>query len=165
MTGTFKIGYRTDVRRMGACVILAFNFLCYGPSSVPSAQALESHLVDRPRRPLFAALTLNTMPTGTREVAEILEVLPLLNELYDNDHRPAMERKIILRQKIQETILESYLDAASVLAECDREQVHLETLDDLSDEITMIADVASVSDLLVHHLRDLLRMIDSDIVQ
>jgi hypothetical protein len=39
------------------------------------------------------------------------------------------------------------------------------TLDDLSDEITMIADVAAVSDLMVHHLRDLLRMIDSDVLE
>ena len=39
------------------------------------------------------------------------------------------------------------------------------TLDDLSDEITMISDVAAVSDLMVHHLRDLLRMIDSDVLK
>ena len=39
------------------------------------------------------------------------------------------------------------------------------TLDDLSDEISMIEDISAVSDLLVHHLRDLQRMIDSDILE
>ena len=39
------------------------------------------------------------------------------------------------------------------------------TLDDLSDQIAMIADVAAASDLMVHHLRDLMRMIDTDAIE
>jgi hypothetical protein len=96
--------------------------------SALSANGLESQLKDRPRRPLFVALTLNSMPEYTRQVAEELEVMPLLTELYDKNNPASTERKIILRQKIQEAILESYFDAASVIAECEREQGYLEAL-------------------------------------
>jgi hypothetical protein len=51
-----------------------------------------------------------------------------LEELYNQEHPATIERKVVLHEKIQETILESYFDAASVLAECEREQVYLESL-------------------------------------
>jgi hypothetical protein len=38
------------------------------------------------------------------------------------------------------------------------------TIGDLTDEINMISDVSAVASLMVHHLRDLLRMIDSDVI-
>ena len=98
-----------------------------------AARALEtvsgkSQLVDRPRRVLLVNLTLKTMPDATREVAEQLEIMPLLSELYNSDQPPAAERKVVLRQKILETILESYFDAASVQAEADREGLRLQAL-------------------------------------
>ncbi len=129
MSGNFNFvkrtsGNRTGGKRLSAITLLALCLL----GQAPSALALESQLVDRPRRPLFAALTIRTMPPATMEVAELLEVMPLLNELYDGDHAPSPGRKAVLRGKIQETLLESYFDAASVLAECEREQGHLESL-------------------------------------
>jgi hypothetical protein len=39
------------------------------------------------------------------------------------------------------------------------------TIGDLTDEINMISDVSAVASLMVHHLRDLLRMIDSDVLE
>lgn len=59
-------------------------------------------------------------------MAEQLEIKPLLDELYTPGTTP--ERRAIIRQKINETILESYFDAASVQAEAEREQNRLEAL-------------------------------------
>ncbi|MBS1990533.1 MAG: hypothetical protein JSS83_08450 [Cyanobacteria bacterium SZAS LIN-3] len=84
--------------------------------------------MDRPRQALFATATLKTMELPTREVAEQLEIMPLLNELYNTETPATPERKAILREKIQETILESYFDAASVQAEADRETIRLGAL-------------------------------------
>ncbi|MBS2008695.1 MAG: hypothetical protein JST01_16725 [Cyanobacteria bacterium SZAS TMP-1] len=84
--------------------------------------------MDRPRQALFATATLKTMELPTREVAEQLEIMPLLNELYNTETPATPERKSILREKIQETILESYFDAASVQAEADRETIRLGAL-------------------------------------
>src|SRR5262249_33111565 len=46
---------------------------------------------------------------------------PLLVELYDKRNELSKERRTELRQKIRETILESYFDAASVQGEANRE--------------------------------------------
>ena len=38
------------------------------------------------------------------------------------------------------------------------------TIDDLTDQINIISDISAVSSLMAHHLRDLLLMIDSDVL-
>ncbi len=38
------------------------------------------------------------------------------------------------------------------------------SIDDLADQMAMISDIASTASLMVHHLRDLLRLIDSDVL-
>lgn len=91
---------------------------------VSAASGKVSNLVERPRRDLFSPMKLETMDATTHEIAEQLEILPLLQELYGNP-RPSEQRKILLRQKIQETILESFFDAQSVAAEAEREQARL----------------------------------------
>lgn len=84
----------------------------------------KSNLVDRPRRELFSSMNVDSMDAPTRELAEQLEIYPLLQELYSSKNLNE-QRKITLRQKIQETILESYLDAGSVKAEADREEMRI----------------------------------------
>jgi hypothetical protein len=39
------------------------------------------------------------------------------------------------------------------------------TLDDLTDQINMISDISGIASLMTHHLRDLLHVIDSDIIE
>jgi len=97
-------------------------------SRLPEKESSESRLVERPRRPLFAQLSMKSMPASTHELADQLEILPMLDELYSKEGTATVERKTLLRSKIQETILESYFDAASVQAEAGREQLMLETL-------------------------------------
>jgi hypothetical protein len=60
------------------------------------------------------------------ELAEQLEIWSMLRELYDQRKPPSRERATVLRQKIRETIFESYFDAASVQAEAHRELGMLE---------------------------------------
>ena len=124
IVGKSMIGDGSGAAPLIGGICLSLLLLC--PSNL--AYGLESELKERPRRPLFVALAINTLPQPTRQVAEELEVMPLLTELYDRSNPPTTERKAILRQKIQETILESYFDAASVIAECEREQGYLEAL-------------------------------------
>lgn len=38
------------------------------------------------------------------------------------------------------------------------------SIDDVADQIAMISDIAATTSLMVHHLRDLLRLIDSDVL-
>ncbi len=54
----------------------------------------------------------------------------MLQELY-TVKSTSEQRKILLRQKIQETILESYFDAQSVKAEADREELRLSLVREL----------------------------------
>jgi hypothetical protein len=88
----------------------------------------QSNLVDRPKRELFAVLKIADLSPSTKELADQLEIAPMLNELYDQQHPVTSARKAILREKILESILESYFDAASVQAEAEREQGRLEAL-------------------------------------
>jgi hypothetical protein len=88
--------------------------------------AAESSLVERPKQELFAVKTLTTLNSSTRELADQLEITPLLREI--RDPASPSERKAVLREKILETILESYFDAASVQAEAEREEAKLEAL-------------------------------------
>lgn len=37
------------------------------------------------------------------------------------------------------------------------------SINDLGDQISMISEIEAVTELMTHHLRDLLRMIDSDL--
>ncbi len=85
----------------------------------------KTDLADRPRRPLLAAVTMETM---NRELANDLEITAMLNELYDKEHVPTPERMRDLRVKIRETITECYMDATSVEAEARREQNNLQAV-------------------------------------
>jgi hypothetical protein len=89
---------------------------------------LGSNLADRPKRELLPVVGIENLEASDRELAEQLEIWPLLTELYDTEKRLTKERKAVLRERIHETILESYFDAASVQAEADREQGYLEAL-------------------------------------
>ena|ERR1700733_10603708 len=88
----------------------------------------QSNLVQRPKRELFAVLKIADLSPSTKELADQLEIASMLSELYDPQHPVTSVRKAILREKILETILESYFDAASVQAEAEREQGRLEAL-------------------------------------
>ncbi len=87
----------------------------------------KSNLVDRPKRELFTPVSVESLDSSTRELADQLEIYPMLRELYGSKSA-SEQRKMMLRQKIQETILESYFDAESVKAEADREELRLSLL-------------------------------------
>jgi hypothetical protein len=72
-------------------------------------------------------MPIESLNSSTRELAEQLEIYPLLQELYGIKNT-SVQRKAWLRQKIQETILESYFDSQSVKAEADREELRLSFL-------------------------------------
>ena len=103
-----------------SCVLLA------GSVSFAPATAAGSNLAQRPKQELFSIVSVSKLSKSTKEVADQLEISPLLAEL--NTSGISIERKAVLRQKILETILESYFDAASVQAEAEREQGKLEAL-------------------------------------
>ncbi|MBS1952645.1 MAG: hypothetical protein JST89_00520 [Cyanobacteria bacterium SZAS-4] len=69
-------------------------------------------------------MNMDSLDFSTRELSEQLEIYPMLQELYQAKNT-SEQRKSLLRQKIQETILESYFDAESVKAEADREELRL----------------------------------------
>lgn len=81
----------------------------------------HSNMVERPKRELLPIMGLESLSAHTHEIAEQLEILPMLVELYDRQHPPSNERRTLLREKIKETLLESFLDAASVESEAERE--------------------------------------------
>ncbi|MBX9670852.1 MAG: hypothetical protein K2X93_24840 [Candidatus Obscuribacterales bacterium] len=90
----------------------------------------QSRLVERPKKELFVAMRLSDLSDETRLLAEQLEIMSALTELYENNMPLAPQRKKFLRTKVLETILECYFDAASVQAEADREQGVLEAQQD-----------------------------------
>lgn len=91
----------------------------------------KSNLVDRPKRDLLHVSGIDGLAPGNQELAEQLEIWPMLLELYDKEKPSTRERKIVLLHKIRETILESYFDAMSIQAEAEREQGNLEALREL----------------------------------
>lgn len=97
------------------------------PESAPSAGS-GSNLVQRPKRDLFVALSLDELAAPTREMAEALDILPMLHEIRDNGQNLSAERKEEIRQKIIKTVLESYLDVASIQGEAEKERNNLEAL-------------------------------------
>ena len=92
----------------------------------PAVCIAQSNLVDRPKRQLLAAVHINNLSPDNCEMAQQLEIWPLLTELYDSHNPASKERRTVLRQKIRETIFECYFDAASVQAEALREEGLLE---------------------------------------
>jgi hypothetical protein len=88
----------------------------------------KSQLKERPKHELFSVVKIKDVSPSNRELAEQLEIMPMLRELYDPDRPASIERKIALREKILETILESYFDAASVRAEAEREELQMQNL-------------------------------------
>jgi hypothetical protein len=92
------------------------------------ADCAQTRLVDRQRRTLFPEVTIDSISPATRQVAEELELMPMLEELFDKRRPLSTERKILVRAKILETILEASFDADSVSAEADRETARLAAL-------------------------------------
>jgi hypothetical protein len=88
----------------------------------------RTNLAQRKHQELFSILTVNRLSPSTKELADQLEILPLLDELHGVNGAITAERKALLREKVLETILESYFDAASVQAEAEREESRLEAL-------------------------------------
>jgi hypothetical protein len=88
----------------------------------------RSNLAQRKHQELFSILTVTKLSPSTRELADQLEILPLLDELHGKNGEISAEKKALLREKVLETILESYFDAASVQAEAEREESRLEAL-------------------------------------
>lgn len=97
-------------------------------SSAKKNAAPVSNLVERPKRPLFVALKVEQLAEPTRELAEALDILPLLREVNDPGGSVSPERKAEIRQKILETVLESYFDVASIQGEAEKEKGDLEAL-------------------------------------
>ncbi|MBX3072752.1 hypothetical protein KF707_02535 [Candidatus Obscuribacterales bacterium] len=93
----------------------------------------QSRLAERPHRELFHVVKVHTLSAQTRDLAEKLEILPLLQELYKKPVA-STERRAMLRSKILETVLEAYFDAASVQAEADREQGLLIAIQDMLEQ-------------------------------
>lgn len=115
----------TVTRALTAICLLMVTLLAQaGFCNLPPETENKSNLVPRPKRELFTPMPLESLDESTRELAEQLEIMPLLQDLYKNKSN-SEQRRMILRQKIQETILESYLDSQSVKAEADREQIRL----------------------------------------
>ena len=99
------------------CCSLAWSENCTSEAS-PS----RSNLVVRTKRDLLPPISLDSLNAQTKEFAEQLEIMPMLVELYNKQNPPSAERRGVLRAKIKETLLESFLDAASVQAEAEREE-------------------------------------------
>jgi hypothetical protein len=89
---------------------------------------MRSNLVERPKRELLPFVDIESLSPSDREMAEQLEIWPLLTQLHGHEKPLASEVNRQLTEKIYETILESYFDAASVQAEAQREQGSLEAL-------------------------------------
>lgn len=119
-----------DLKQMTVkAVLISFGLiLSFVASTVPCACLPGSNLVGRPKRDLLPVVGIEDLPPSDKELAEQLEIWPFFVELYDKQKELSRERKTLLRQKIRETILESYFDAASVQAEADRELGSLEAL-------------------------------------
>lgn len=113
-------------RRLAA--ILWTSMICCNALVSPRPSFAQSNLVDRPKHSLLAVVSIQSMSADNRELAQQLEIWDLLVELYDRNNPPSLERKLALKEKIRETIFESYLDAESVQAEADREQAILEAV-------------------------------------
>jgi hypothetical protein len=97
-------------------------------SSVKKTAGVVSNLVDRPKRELFVPLKIEELTEPTRELAEALEIMPLLREINEPSGALSPERKSEIRQQILETVLESYFDVASIQGEAEKERGNLEAL-------------------------------------
>jgi hypothetical protein len=111
----------------GVVFILCFMLLVIG-NLTPLPAFCQSNLVTRQRRQLLPIVGIGDLSPSNREVAEQLEIWTMLTELYNKRSALSSERKAFLRERIHETILESYFDAVSVQAEAQREQGSLEAL-------------------------------------
>lgn len=124
MKRDISIAARTALRFTKNLVILTLIAAAVTSNPCPA----ESNLVSRPKRALIGIVDIQELSPFTREVAEQLEILPLLTQLFDKRQVLSKEKRAELRQEIHETIFESYLDAESVQAEAEREQGALVSL-------------------------------------
>lgn len=109
---------------ISCCCVALLLFL-----SSSSANA-QSNLVDRPRRELLPAVSLDMLEPSTKQLAEQLEIWDELQELHNKSTPMSFERRTALVRQVHETILESYFDAMTVQAEADRELGNLEAIKD-----------------------------------
>jgi hypothetical protein len=110
--------------RSGAVCAVAFLLV----AGCPAFAVAGSNLAERKPHELLQVMGIDDLSASDRELAEQLEIWPMLEELYDKQRAPSPQRIVVLRQKIRETILESYFDAAAFQAEAEREQGKLEAL-------------------------------------
>lgn len=90
----------------------------------------QSNLVDRPRRELLPAVSLDMLEPSTKLLAQQLEIWDEMQELHNKSAPISFERRAALVRQVSETILESYFDAMTVQAEADRELGNLEAVKD-----------------------------------
>ena len=107
---------------LASLLVILFCICC------PSRCFAQSNLVERPKQDLLSNIHGDELSASNRELAEQLEILPMLTELYDSHSSATQEQKAILREKIRETLIESYFDAASLQAEALREESALSAL-------------------------------------
>lgn len=107
-------------------MVLAFLLIAI---SLPGAFA-QSNLVDRPRRELLPAVSLDMLEPSTKLLAQQLDIWDELQELHNKSVPISFERRSALVKQVSETILESYFDAMTVQAEADRELGYLEAIKD-----------------------------------
>lgn len=96
------------------------------PETAPSAGE-GSNLVGRVKRDLFVGLTIKDLAPPTKELAEQLDLMPLIREI-ETEQNLSDVRKEEIRQKILKTVLESYFDVASIQGEAEKERNDLEAL-------------------------------------
>jgi len=73
-------------KTIAACCVAISILNCFATSAqsaTPPANAeTKSNLVDRPKRELFTPVRIESLDASTRELAEQLEIYPMLQELY-----------------------------------------------------------------------------------
>src|SRR5579883_1042422 len=107
-------------------MVLCMVLLCMGGGAAPCLA--QSNLVEREKRELLSVTRFESLSQSTKEVAVQLEIWPLLKNLYEQKAPLSLAQRLHIRDKILETVIESYLDAASVEAEAQREQGYLQAM-------------------------------------
>jgi len=125
----FRVEISQFLRQCSVCVsVTAIVFGAVSPAVLASTNppVERSQLADRARRPLFSSVKVVDLSQDNLELAEQLEVMPMIRQLYDSSNTLTQSQRAFLREKVLETILESYFDAVTVQAEAEREQGRLE---------------------------------------
>ncbi|MBX9688728.1 MAG: hypothetical protein K2X27_18620 [Candidatus Obscuribacterales bacterium] len=97
-------------------------------SFLPLSANAASNLVSRPKRELLRRFKIEDISAANKELAEQLEIWSQISDLYNSDLHLSRERKLELSQEVRETIMECYLDGASLQSEALREKGIIEGL-------------------------------------